>query len=42
MQAASCFPYITNHDMRVNQSWTGVPLDPMAIASPCGSIGTSV
>ncbi len=41
MQAASCFPYITNHDMRVNQSWTGVPLDPMAIASPCGSIGTS-
>jgi hypothetical protein len=33
-----CSPFITNSDMQVTTSWTGVPLDPNAIASPCGAI----
>jgi hypothetical protein len=28
--------------MKVNTSWAGVPLDPLAIASPCGSIGITL
>lgn len=38
-QASVCSPKITNADMNQTQSWTGVALDPNAIASPCGYIG---
>ena len=36
--ASICTPYITNQQMKVTHSWAGVPLDPNAIASPCGAI----
>ena len=42
IQADSCYPYITNAQMKVTTSWNGTALDPQAIASPCGSIGTSL
>jgi len=37
--AQSCHPYVTNQQMGMTHSWTGVPLDPNNIASPCGTIG---
>ncbi len=37
-EASICSPYITNADMKVTTSWTGVALDPNAVASPCGTI----
>jgi hypothetical protein len=36
--ASICSPYKTNSDMKVTQSWGGVPLNPNAVASPCGAI----
>jgi hypothetical protein len=33
-----CQPYITNADMNKTLSWNGTPLDPDALASPCGAI----
>lgn len=37
-EASICSPYITNADMKVTTSWGGTPLDPTAVASPCGTI----
>lgn len=31
-----CAPYVYNKDIPYNYSWTGQPLDPNDIASPCG------
>ena len=40
-EAQSCFPYITNSDMNITQSWGGTALSPNDIASPCGAVGYS-
>jgi len=37
-EASICTPYITNADMKVTTSWGGTPLNPNAVASPCGTI----
>jgi hypothetical protein len=37
-EASICSPYITNAEMKVTTSWGGTPLDPNAVASPCGTI----
>lgn len=37
----SCEPFVTNREMGKNISWSGKPLDPDAIASPCGFKGIS-
>lgn len=37
-EASICTPYITNADMKVTTSWGGTPLDPNAVASPCGTV----
>ena len=39
-EAVVCEPYVTNAQMEVTQSWGNFDLDPEAIASPCGAIGT--
>lgn len=39
--ALICKPYITNEEMGKSVSWTNTPLDPKAVASPCGAIGNS-
>lgn len=39
-QSKVCWPYETNEQMQVSVSWSGQPLEPKAIASPCGAIGT--
>jgi len=36
--AKTCSPFLTNAKMKVTHSWKGVPLDPNALASPCGDI----
>ena len=39
---ATCTPFILNKNMQVNQSFTGVPLNPASIAYPCGFKGTYI
>jgi hypothetical protein len=36
---AECIPFVYNKDMNKTNSWSGKPLDPDAIASPCGFKG---
>lgn len=41
IKAEVCSPKVTNRDMNKTVSWNNVPLDPNAVASPCGYIGIS-
>lgn len=38
---AKCQPFVTNADMNETLSYTGVPLNPDFVASPCGFTGIS-
>ncbi len=40
-EAELCQPFITNADIGVTESYEGAPLDPDAVASPCGAIAAT-